>query len=235
MKRSSKRVVKWIVGSVVAFFALTAFAHTSVGLSAIAWVTGSDGCPFGHDQKTPALTAAAAEDLRVHAITRAEHPAAEPAPARPALGFVLDTTRRAEVLAWATQHSIACRTDRSGAGIRCDHVDGAWLPSPLADIRGVASFGFDTADRLVSVTFETASTTPKARVLEVAGEAMSTLEQQLGARSLGDSLAAPAFIRRETRVAYADYVATVVASNAGKRWMSMQTFQSIPKPALAAR
>jgi hypothetical protein len=233
MKRSSKRWLSWIIGSTVAFFALTGLAHTSYGLRTIAWVTGSDGCPFGHDKQKPALTAAAAEDLRVQAITTAAR-STEPAPARPALGFVLDSQHRADILAWTQAHSILCKTDRSGAGMRCDQVDGTSLPSPIADIRGVLAFGFDTADRLVSVSFQTASITPKARVLEVAGEAMAALEQ-LGARSTGDTLEGPRFIRRETRATFADYAATVIASNAGKRWMSMQTFQSIPKPAFAAR
>jgi hypothetical protein len=241
MTTSKRRWVKWIIGSTVAFFALTALAHTPMGLSAIAWVTGSDGCPFGHDQKKPALTAAAAEDLRVQAIsTAAREPGSRSglarmtAPARPALGFELDKMRRVDVMAWTQQHSILCRTDRSGAGMRCDQVDGALLPSPIADIRGVLSFGFDTAERLVSVSYQTASRTPKARVLQIAGAAMASVER-LGGRSTGDALEAPTFIRREARATYADYAATVVASNAGKRWMSMQTFQSIPKPTIAAR
>jgi hypothetical protein len=138
------------------------------------------------------------------------------------------------VLAWTQRHSITCRADRSGAGLRCDHVDGAMLPSPLAGIRGVVSFGFDTADRLVSVTFQSSSTTPKDRVLEVAGVAMTRLEQ-LGATSSGDAITAPTFVRRETRATFSDYAATVIASNVGKRWMTMQTFQSIPKQTIAQR
>lgn len=218
-----RRWLRYLLGSVIALFALTALAHTKVGLGMIAFVTGSDGCPFGGAQ--PAMTVAAADQLRVDAIRT--H-VTEAAPARPALGFVLDATRRSDVVAWTLTHALRCRTDRSGAGVTCRGVEGETLPSPIAGVHGVLAFGFDTADRLVSVSFQTASTTPKARALEVAGIAMAQLEQ-LGATSTGDALDARSFVRRETRATYADYTATVVASNAGKRWVSIQTFQSIPK------
>lgn len=225
MKPKTKRLARWILGSVIGLFALTAFAHTKVGLEMIAFATGSSGCPFGGAQ--PAMTVAAADRLRIDAIrTRAT----EAAPSRPALGFELDTMRRSDVMAWTLAHTLGCRADRSGAGLTCRDIDGGTLPSPIAGVTGVLAFGFDADDRLVSVSFQTASTTQKTRVLEVAGEAMARLEQ-LGARSTGDPLDARSFVRRETRAAFTDYAATVVASNAGKRWVSMQLFQSIPKPA----
>ncbi len=242
------RRTRWALGSVVGLLAVTALAHTPVGLRAIAYVSGSEGCPFGHDQKQP-ITTAAIEQRRVDSVVRSRLTwrdnageslgAATLAPARPALGFTLDTQKRADVLAWTQQHGLTCTENRASSGLRCDQVDGAMLPQPIAarpidDLRGVVSFGFDTADHLVSVSFQSASTTPKARVLEVAAKAMASLEP-LGARSLGDELDAASFIRRETRALYSDYSATVVASNAGKRWMMMQTFQSMPRPSVASR
>lgn len=225
---AKRRRIKWVIGAVAGAFALTALAHTPVGLQAIAFVTGSDGCPFG-GAKQP-MTASAAEELRVAKLERGT----TTAPARPAHGFQLDADRRADIEAWIAKHDLACKTDRSGAGIRCEHVDTATLPEPIANLEAVISFGFDAGDRLVSLQLQSASTTTRARVLEVAGAAMTTLEQLGGATSRGDELASPKFVHRSTRVAFRDYTASVIASNVGTRLMMSEMVQSIPTPAPVA-
>jgi hypothetical protein len=208
-------VKRWAIGALVALVALTAFAHTSYGLRAIAWVTGSDGCPFGGGDA--ALTASASEQLRVSKLARGN----ARAPARAALGFALDADRRADVHAWAARHGITCTADRSGAGLRCVDVPGEALPAPLP-IRGVVAFGFDAGDRLVSVQHQSASRTAIADVADVARTAMT------GLAATGDELGAPRFVHRRASIAYADYRADVLASNLGKRWSVIQTYQSIP-------
>jgi hypothetical protein len=220
----NRRWVTWTFVSMAAFAAFTVFAHTPQGLRAFAWLSGKDGCPLGHDQTKAPMTVADIEHRRIDRATRERTGfvrAAQPATSRPALGFALDADRRGDVLAWTQRNSLSCTPNRAGSGLRCDHVDGAMLPSPIAGIRGVVSFGFDVEDRLISVAFQSASTTPKDRVLEVAATARSQLEQ-LGATTTGTAL------RRETRATFTDYAASVVATSVGTRWMTMQTFQSIP-------
>lgn len=218
-----RRWVRWLLGSAVAFFALTAFVHTKTGLRTIAWITGSDGCPFG-GAKEP-MSPQAAEQLRVAKLDRGT----ELAPSRPAHGFKLDVDRRADIAAWIAGHELSCITDKSKAGIRCEGVDAALLPDPIQDLEVVVSFGFDPGDRLVSLQVQSMSTTPRARVLAVAAEAMSSLEQLGGFASKGDELASPTFVHRTTAVTYRDYTAKVIASNLGKRLMVSETFQSIPR------
>jgi hypothetical protein len=215
-----RRWVRLALGSIVAFVALTGLAHTSYGLRAIAWVTGSDGCPFGGGKQP--LTAQRAEELRLARVARGE----STAPARPALGFALDKDHRADVLAWAARHGVSCSEDKSHAGLRCVDVPGDALPAPVA-IRGVVMFGFAPDDRLVSVQHQSASATPRPEVAAVAGRAMAELEPLGRTQTIGDALDAERFVHRRTSLAFADYRADVVASNLGKRWTVIQTYQSI--------
>lgn len=217
-----RRWIRWALGTVVAFFALTAFVHTKTGLRTIAWITGSDGCPFGGAQAP--MTADTAEQLRVAKLDRGT----TVAPARPAHGFKLDTDRRADIAAWIAKHGLACTADKSGAGLRCEHVDGTLLPEPAGALDMVVSFGFDTGDRLVSLQLQSARGTSNARVLEVAGAAMSELEMLGNTVSKGDALSSKAFVHRSTKVAYRDYTASVIASNLGTHLMMSVAYQSIP-------
>jgi hypothetical protein len=219
---------RWVIGSITGLLAVTAIAHTPVGLRAMAWVTGSDGCPFG-GAKQP-LTASRAEQLRVAKLDRGT----QPAPAKPARGFVLDVERRADIEAWIAKQQLSCVADKSGAGIRCEHVDAIKLPVPIQDLEAVVSFGFDDANRLVSLQLQSATATPKARVLEVAGSAMSVLEG-LGGTAKGDELAAPKFVHRTAKVAFSNYTASVIASNVGSHVMMSESYQSIPSNAVASR
>lgn len=225
---TKRRWIRWTLGTVVGLFALTAFVHTKTGLRTIAWITGSDGCPFGGAK--PPMTAAHAEQLRVAKLDRGT----TNAPARPAHGFKLDADRRADIAAWVAKHGLACKADKSTAGLRCEHVDGRLLPEP-SELELVVSFGFDPSDRLVSLQLQSARETPNARVLEVATAAMRELEALGNAVSKGDALSAPAFVHRSMKVAYRDYTASVIASNVGTHLMTSVAYQSIPADAVAVR
>ncbi len=101
------------------------------------------GCPVGN------ASLAAMEPARRELI-RANR-GADPAPARPALGFNLDVTRRDEVLAWASGAGVACHEEREGLTF-CDNVPARALGIPEAD--GPVSevhFGFGPRGVLVDV------------------------------------------------------------------------------------
>lgn len=218
-----RKVAIYGLGGLMALTALTGLAHTRTGLRAIAWVTGSDGCPFGGDKT---LTAAAAEELRVAELAKHGGVAA-PAPARPALGFSLDRDLRTDVLGWAAQHGLSCKADRSGAGVRCLDVAFSDLPSALpTGARGVVSFGFDTGDRLVSVQLQSATGTARPVLEQLAGPAMAALEELQPGSVTGDPLDAESFAIRRARVAFSDYHAEVMATSLGKRWTVVETYQS---------
>jgi hypothetical protein len=213
------------IGAVFGLLALLVLAHTPPGLRAIGWVTGSDGCPFGGTGDE--LTASAAEQLRVAQLAR--EPGGEiAAPSRPALGFALDRDRRGDVLAWAARHGVACRADRSGAGLRCIDVPGSALPAPLA-ITGIVAFGFDATDRLVSVQHQSASATPLELARTTARTALAKLANLGSVTTRGDSLEAARFVHQRASVRFADYRADVLASNVGVRWTVVQTYQTIPR------
>jgi hypothetical protein len=227
-----RKVAIYGLGSLIALTALTGLAHTRTGLRAIAWVTGSEGCPFG---KGDALTASAAEALRLEGLAKLAH-STTPAPARPALGFRLDLDRREDVKRWATAHGVQCKSDRSGAGLRCVDVAFAELPrapqleaSGGGDAHGVVSFGFQPDGRLVSVQLQSATGTARPVLEQLAGAAMAQLEQlQPGAAKIsGDTLDSTSFVHRKATVAFADYHAEVMATSLGKRWTVVQTYQSI--------
>lgn len=224
-----RRWLRWTLGTVVGLFALTAFVHTKTGLRTIAWITGSDGCPFGGAK--PPMTADRAEQLRVAKLDRGT----AIAPARPAHGFRLDADRRADIEAWVAKHGLACKADTSTAGLRCEHVDARLLPESAGELEMVVSFGFDPSDHLVSLQLQSARETPKARVLEVASAAMMELEVLGNTVSKGDALSSPAFVHRSMKVAYRDYTASVIASNVGTHLMMSVSYQSIPADTVAVR
>ena len=218
-----KKIAIYGLGGLMALTALAGLAHTPTGLATIAWITGSEGCPFGGDK--PPITAAQAEELRVAALA-ARGGATTAAPARPAQGFILDRDLRSDITRWASQHQLTCKGDRSGAGLRCLDVAFSDLPAALpTPVRGVVSFGFDAGDRLVSVQLQSATGTPTPALQRLAGAAMSQLEE-LGARINGDALDAASFAHRRVQVGFADYHGEVMATNLGKRWTVIETYQS---------
>lgn len=224
-----RKVAIYGLGGLMALTALTGLAHTPTGLAAIAWITGSEGCPFGGDESP--ITARRAEELRVAALV-AQGGARTAAPARPALGFELDRDLRSDITRWASEHRVSCKGDRSGAGLRCLDVAFSDLPSALpTPVRGVVSFGFDADDRLVSVQLQSATGTPMPALQQLAGAAMTQLEGLGGAAVSGDPLDAASFAHRRVRVGFADYHGEVMATNLGRRWTVVETYQSAGRAA----
>jgi len=125
------------------------------------------GCPVGN------ATLAEMEPT-TRALIHAER-GASPAPARPALGFDLDKTTRADVDAWADRSHVSCREKREGL-VFCKNVPAAALAIPDAD--GPVSevhLGFDTKGLLKDVATMRMNSTPRP-----AQDIVARLEAEVG-------------------------------------------------------
>ncbi|MBS2021005.1 MAG: hypothetical protein JST92_01235 [Deltaproteobacteria bacterium] len=141
----------WVRGLVgagflsVALVAAMGLLHTPMGrplrdrlFGAHAAHPTSGVCPFGYG-KQPAQ---ADDHEGARQAFAASHRGTAAAHARPALGFTLDHTTRAEVLAWAAGHRIACAQPRVGADLSCEDVPAAVLPEGFAG-EPIESLWFD--------------------------------------------------------------------------------------------
>jgi hypothetical protein len=159
------------------------------------------GCPAA---RSPAAIEAA--QVRAFRVLRGTGRA----PARPSLGFALGTATRAEVLAWARGHGLACESGRDGALLRCAGVPGQAVGEPGEGPLDDLSFGFRLADaRLVNVTALRVGLDP-ATAAERLEAAAARLRAALGppARlAIAPGAAGPSYLQYR----YADYLADVTA------------------------
>jgi len=138
MKPSFSRALKITAVSSLAlgtlFTAVVGFAHTPPGRPLLAvmgrWMGSSmtakagGKCPLGYDVK-----ASPAEKEATRRQFAAVHAGTERAHARPALGFELDKTTRAEITNWATTHDVKCVVPKAGSDLDCSDVPAEALPS----------------------------------------------------------------------------------------------------------
>lgn len=181
------------------------------------------GCPFPTTDRT--LTAQEAETLRQKTLAPERSLAA--ASARPALGFALERTTRAEVLTWATTHKLTCKADRhGGAGLTCADVRASMLPEPgEKELVGQLMLGFTPEQALVSVHYMTRDTSRPA-ILARSQQASLTLSELGPQRESGDpTLAKPlSQLRREVR--FRDYLASISATNMGQAYSLSESYQA---------
>lgn len=118
------------------------FLHTPAGRPILRAFLPTCPVGFGKDLTVAERDAAHAAAL---STVRGDTPAAS----RPALGFALDTTSRADVDAWVAAHGVTCT--EKGRTRRCPGVAaGTFGDRP----EGEVSFQLDAHDRLVAVTWE---------------------------------------------------------------------------------
>lgn len=198
-------------GAVVLVAIGIAVAHAPFARSAL---MSLGGCPLARSRMTVALAAHArrmALDVDRGTVE---------APARPALGFVLDSTTHADVQAWATREHVACDETRADV-LECTGVPPASVGLP--DASGTVdelTLQFDARQRLVTATAFRSHLAPEAAAV-AARTIVSSLTEKLGptARRAGDFGAArfsapPAESISTVRYRYSDYVADVTAMNA---------------------
>lgn len=107
------RIVLSLVAALSLSIAVIGWLHTATGRVVYARVFGAR-CPVGR---------ASAQDVergRLQAVRtiRGSTVAAE----RPALGFELDRTTRAQIDAWVSSHGVSCRERREGTLLLCTNV-----------------------------------------------------------------------------------------------------------------
>lgn len=229
-----KRILRWTLGVglglPLAFVGVVGFAHTKHGRFLLPYLPGMGACPLGYDQ---ALSGEKLDAARATALRPLK--GEEKAHARPALGFSLDETSRADVAAWAAEHGVTCAPDEGSAlptehSTRCRDVPQGALPGATGDV-GELFLQFDSHDRLVAlrasrvgVTAEDAVSGYSSRAAELT-RAVGAPSAQVGEREasyLGQPLR-----QLSATYAFSNYLATVRATNVGARINYDESYQSI--------
>jgi hypothetical protein len=196
--------------------AIGAVAFVAIGLLHTSWgkplLMKLGGCPVGK------ASAAEIEQVRMKAI--AETRGQESAPARPAIGWELDSATPEDVMAWAKAHGVTCTEKREGMFLSCKDVpvsavgDRDSEPGTIDDV----SFSFRPRDRaLVNVTV-TSYSLPAPLAASRATSAAARLEGTVGAPTTraGDAttnhLSSGAYATASTTWRFADYQAEVTAT-----------------------
>jgi hypothetical protein len=195
----------------LAFVTLVAVLHVPV---ARMFMGGGGGCPFGMDG--PAVSRAEQQQRRHVAMQRLKGDAA--AGRRPAGQFVLGSTTRRDVLAWAQAKGARCQPGRDKVGLTCEA--GASGGSRPGNGREQTYLDFDPDDVLVGMLSMTYL--DRAADAEVAlAAARASLHSAVGAptRATRDATASYLAARplRQARAEYrrSNYYASLSATNLG--------------------
>lgn len=196
---------------------LVGVLHMPFATSLLRKISPASLCPITHGS--------AAQIDRAHAIGGAAIRASATtiAPARPALGFELDKTTRADLDAWASKNGLSCENIGGNANLRrCSDVPASAIGEPdrLGTLEEV-SFELRSSGELVDVETLRRQLTPEQAAV-VAAQLERTAASELGAptQSGGEADSAhlghgflASYVAEHT---YSDYRATVSATNMGK-------------------
>lgn len=234
MTARRKKILRWVLGLglglPIALVAVIGFAHTKHGRFLLKYLPGMGACPLGYDQ---ALSPEALDAARAKSLLHVRGSAATSA--RPALGFHLEETRRADVDAWAAEHGVTCRSDENSALVpqsstRCRDVPRAALPGAPGDVAELF-LQFDRHDRLVALR--------ASRLGVSAADAASAfavrdaeLTAAVGAPTSKHGEPDAAYLTAPLRqlsstYAFSNYLAEVRATNVGARINYDESYQSI--------
>ncbi|CAN5875216.1 hypothetical protein BH11MYX4_BH11MYX4_27770 [soil metagenome] len=198
--------------------------HTPAGRALL----GAGGCPWGKG----APSAEKVEELRVKSAATLKPSGATRATARPAFGFVLDQSTRAEVTAWAVRASATCSEEIGGAALRCELAEKNVTEESGVAVRD-AFFRFDPRGVVVGIDLMRDGTdggraavvlaTISERIAREAGPPTTT-------RGTADSTHLAGYLdRAATEFRFADYAADVSATNLGERGVVIrEQYRSIP-------
>jgi hypothetical protein len=207
-----RRATAALLGA-AAVLGVVAFAHTRAARPLLGWLGLGSGCPMSLAGQTPAsLEQRRVETMRPLAGT-------EPAHARPALGFVLGRTTRAEVSTWAMAHSVPCTDTLLDTALRCRDVGAAAAMEPEGIPIADAYFRFDPGGTLVAVDVMHQGTNGAAAARFLDG-ASARLSRDVGAPSHVDIEPEPALAtlygQSSVEYRFRDYAADVSATNFGE-------------------
>ncbi|MDQ3366120.1 MAG: hypothetical protein M3680_11905 [Myxococcota bacterium] len=220
MQRRTRRILWWTGGALGLFVAVSALVHLPAVQYAMGWTNpdGTGACPFGDGAARVASDAPTVPRSGPVARTR------------PALGFTLGTTTRAQLASWATQHAVTCTPRRGGTLIECGDVPAALLADHGAALGGTTAW-FELDDRGVLTTVKmlrrATGADPIARAFAATELALTT---RAGAPAITDGSAAPEVLasgafRQATRdYRFADYRALVRATNLGDGYVLTESY-----------
>jgi len=208
-----RKLARWGLGSFATATVLMTVAHLPPVSGWLGWNHhgGSGTCPFGYGK---AQTPRAAS--RVHQDGPAAH-------ARPALGFELDKTTRADVIAWAATRGVWCSGSRGGSELAC-------TSAPLAGL-AAKSMWFDFDDDIVSgirTVRRAAEPTAVASTFEAVTGTI-TAEAGAPAHTSGNAgeLSAGAFQQAVAEYRFRDYAATLRATNMGDGYVLTESYAAL--------
>jgi len=218
MKKATK-VWRWAGWSLAAGAIGIALLHTPMALR---FLMRLGGCPFAGGNLTPAQM----ETARHWGL--ATRKGGDPAPARPALGFMLDSTTLDEVHEWAKKVNIKCDDVRPGF-IVCTDVPPQAVGRPAGNPQvDEIALGFNPRGQLVNVTTMRAHLRPFDAAVIASGIA-DNLRGLLGPATHSEgtmtahALAQPGTLGMATvSYRYRDYVAEMVTMNLPSSGLSLR-------------
>jgi len=231
-RRPVLKSVGVVSGCVVLLIGVIGFAHTPAGrplLGAMGRAFRKGACPLGYDR---AATPQAREQMR--ASFARSHRGQLVAESRPALGFELDRTSRAEVLSFMAARGVTCQPATAMADLICPAVPGGVLAADFQLGRSLELwFNFGTGDKLIAVI--ATSREADARQISAAfSKVTDKLAREAGPATKvsgkGDapSLAAGTLRQASSEFAFADYYALARATNMGRDFMLTEEYRSLP-------
>ncbi|HEX2882086.1 MAG TPA: hypothetical protein VHO25_21350 [Polyangiaceae bacterium] len=214
-KRTLLKVAAWTSGALLTLTALIGFAHTPAGRPLLALLGVVPGCPVLAN-----IDPIKAQEKRQ--VWVAKKAGSERAPARPALGFELGRTSKAEVKRTLGKQGFTCSSARKESALDCKREGDDVL------------LQFDSKDRLVAVD--------AFRTTDSSVEAVSLLDA--AARELASTIGAATQTRGERTASYldearfrqvvleyrySDYSARVAATNFGRGLRVREQYDLITK------
>ncbi len=214
MSQPVKKNLARIAVAALLFTGIVGALHMPFAASLLRAISPAWACPIrrGTPEQIDRAHAMGAASIRASA--------SEAAPARPALGFALDQTRRADIDAWAAKYGVSCAAIGGNENLRkCTKVpaEAVGQPSSMGTLEEI-TFELSSSDALVNVQTmrrglspETAAATSaalEARMASTVG-APATVGGEPTAAHLGKSVLSTYVAVHQ----FTDYRATVTATN----------------------
>lgn len=218
----------WALGIAAATCGVVAVLHLPAGRSLLAAASGG-ACPMGKDGKS--ASPEKLEELRVRAA-RASLKGTSKASGRPAYGFALDQSTKADVVAWAGASGHRCTEELGGSAFRCEDVArNSTKPGGVRD----AYFRFDPTGVVVGIDLMHEGVTPE-RAAELLESLSGTVAREAGPPTAVHGEASAAHLgqgymtRAATQFRFTDYAADISATNFGEQGIVVrQQYRSVPK------
>jgi hypothetical protein len=226
MKRGLKKGLAIASASVVGLTGLIGVLHMPFGRSLLMKL---GGCPIVR------ISPEQLEQVQNAAVTRGTADATGNAPARPALGFVLEKTTIDEVHAWIDSKGLKCNDDLGDTLIMCPNVPAATVGQQGPDLSSL-EFGFRASTKVLRVVSTFRNKMSREQTLALMHDRDGELTRQLGApKELGHpDLQAPASNAYLVTYNFKDYEAKEQAAEISSGFTLAEHYISQVTPAATA-